>query len=87
MTTFSTAVLVVYTMPPIDVFDYLADYTDNEPRTAAELKPAAMRAALLADIKRTGHAVFLRRVAATAAEFSRKYLCGNLPMDRATSTP
>lgn len=53
----------VRAMAPIDVFDYLADYTDAEPRTYAQRMPHAMRVEMLRDVARTGPAVFWDRMA------------------------
>ena len=50
-------------MPPIDMLDYLLDYTAARDRrlTDAETEPAAMRAAILADIAMTGPDLFILR--------------------------
>lgn len=49
-------------MSPIDLFDYLADYTDAEPHDDAAREPTAMLAAVLADIAKTGPDVFCDRM-------------------------
>lgn len=65
MTTSTPRAVLAYVqdMPAIDLFDYLADYTPNEPRDDASREPAAMRAAVLAHVRTTGPAAFLTRMA------------------------
>lgn len=61
--THSALVAEINAMSPVDAFDYLADYTTAGERhmTDAEKAPDAMRAAVLADVERTGEAVFWAR--------------------------
>lgn len=63
LATHSALVAEINAMSPVDAFDYLADYTTARERhmTDAEKAPDAMRAAVLADVERTGEAVFWAR--------------------------
>ena len=54
--------LEVARMSPIDSFDYLADFTDAEPRDEHARHPDAMRAAVLQDLHQIGPAEFLERI-------------------------
>ena len=55
---------IIARMPPVDLFDYLADFAD-EPDTR---DPSRMRCAVMADAEEVGPAVFLQRVASWTEE-------------------
>lgn len=63
LATHSALIAEINAMSPVDAFDYLADYTAASERrmTDAEKAPDAMRAAVLADVERTGEAIFWAR--------------------------
>ena len=52
----------IASMPGIDLFDYLADYTENEPRDPMQFNEASMRALVLEDAATVGPEVFLARM-------------------------